>query len=46
MLKSHFCDYSDAYILEGTMTVVSNSATTANVNNRNKKVIFKNYIIY
>ena len=47
MLKTNFCDYSDAYILvEGTMTVVSNSAATANVNNTNKKVIFKNCIIY
>ena len=38
MLKTNFCDYSDAYILvEGTMTVVSNSAATANVHNTKKK---------
>ena len=47
MLKTNFCDYSDAYILvEGTMTVVSNSAATANVNNTNQKVIFKNCVSF
>ena len=39
MLKSSLCDYSDAYILvKGTITVNN----TADANNTNKKVIFKN----
>ena len=43
MLKSILCDYSDSYILvKGTITV-NNTGTAAAPNNRNKKLIFKNY---
>ena len=43
MLKSSFCDYSDAYVhVEGTITVNNTSAAPAAANNTNKKVIFKN----
>ena len=43
MLKSSFCDYSDAYILvKGTISVNNTAAAGAVVNNTNKKVIFKN----
>ena len=42
MLKSSFCDYSDAYILvKGTIAVNNTAAAGADANN-NKKVIFKN----
>ena len=44
MLKSSFCDYSDAYILvKGTITVADTSAAGAAANNSNKKVVFKNW---
>ena len=36
------CDYSDAYILKGTITVNNTAAADAGANNTNKKVIFKN----
>ena len=43
MLKSSLYDYGDAYILvKGTITVDDTSAASANANNTNKKVIFKN----
>ena len=43
MLKSSLCDYNDAYIdVKGTITI-SKTGTTAASNNRNKKVIFKNF---
>ena len=43
MLKSIFCDYSDAYILvKGTIIVPDTSAAGATANNTNKKEIFKN----
>ena len=43
MLKSSLYDYSDAYILvKGTISVNNTAAQGANVNNNNKKVIFKN----
>ena len=43
MLKSSLCDYSDAYILvKGTIAVNDTAAPDANVNNTNKKVVFKN----
>ena len=44
MLKSSLCDYSDAYIIvKGTITVNNTAAAAdAEVNNTNKKVIFKN----
>ena len=43
MLKFSLCDYSDAYILvKGTISVTNTAAAGANVNDTNKKVIFKN----
>ena len=43
MLKSSFCDYSDAYILvKRTISVNNTAAAGAAVNNDNRKVIFKN----
>ena len=43
MLRSSLCDYGDAYILvKGTITVNNTTATDADANNTNKKVIFKN----
>ena len=43
MIRSSFCDYSDAYILvKGTITVRNTAAEGAAINNTNKKVIFKN----
>ena len=43
MLKSSLCDYNDAYIdVKGTITIPK-TGTTAASNNRNKKVIFKNF---
>ena len=43
MLKSSLCDYSVACILvKGTITVNNTASADADVNNTNKKVIFKN----
>ena len=43
MLKSSFCDYSDAHVLvKRTITVNNTAAADADANNTNKKVIFKN----
>ena len=43
MLKYSLCDYNDAYILvKGTISVNSTAAESADANNTNKKVIFKN----
>ena len=43
MIRSSLCDYGDAYILvKGTITVNNTTATDADANNTNKKVIFKN----
>ena len=43
MLKTSFCDYSDAYILvKGTISVNNTAAAGAAANNDDKKVIFKN----
>ena len=43
MLRSSFCDYSDAYILvKGNISVNNTAADGAAANNTNKKVIFKN----
>ena len=40
MLRSDFCDYSDAYIVaKGRINVIE----TNNANRRNKKLNFKNY---
>ena len=44
IIRSRLCDYSDAYILvKGTITVENTAVEGADPNNRNKKVIFKNY---
>ena len=43
MLKSTLCDYNDAYILvKGTISVNDTAAAGADVNNTNRKVMFKN----
>ena len=43
MLRSSLCDYSDAYILaKGNITVNNTAVVSADANNTNKKVIFKN----
>ena len=42
MIRSSLCDYSDAYILvQGTIAVPNTAAASAEVNNTNKQVIFK-----
>ena len=38
------CNYSDAYILVNGTKTVNNTGTAAAPNNRNKKVIFKNFL--
>ena len=43
MLKSSLYYYSYAYILVKRIITVNNTGTTAAPNNRNKKVIFKNF---
>ena len=44
MLRSSSSDYSDAYILvKGNVSVNNTPAASADVNNANKKVIFKNF---
>ena len=44
MLKSIWCDYTDAYILPKETTSVTNTAVApAAPDNRNKKVVFKNH---
>ena len=43
MIRSHICDYSDAYIhVEATITVPNTAAAAAPVKNTNKKRKFKN----
>ena len=43
MLKSRLCDYSDAYILVKGIIIANNtSASDADANNTNKKIILKN----
>ena len=43
MLRSSWCDYSDAYIVvKGNVTVNNTAGAGAAANNTNKKVIFKN----
>ena len=39
---SSLCDYSDVYILVKETVIVNNTWTAAALNNRNKKVTFKN----
>ena len=44
MPRSSLCDYSDAYILfKGNISVNNTVVSAVDPNNRNKKVIFKNY---
>ena len=43
MLRSSLCDYSDVYILVKGTIIVTNTGIAAVPNNRNSKVIFKNY---
>ena len=46
-LKSSVCDYSDTYILvKETITVNNTAAADANANNTNKKVVFKNCLLF
>ena len=43
MIRSSFCDYSDAYVLvKGTITVQNTATSGAAVSNTGKKVVFKN----
>ena len=43
MLRSSFCDYSDAYILvKGNVSVNNTAVANTDASNTNKKVIFKN----
>ena len=43
MLRSSWCDYSDAYIVvKGNVTVNNTAGAGAAANNINKKLIFKN----
>ena len=43
MLRSSSCDYSDAYLLvNGTIAVNNTAAASADPDNTNRKVIFKN----
>ena len=42
MIRSSLCNYSDAYILVKRIITVQNTGKTAALNNRSKKVIFKN----
>ena len=43
MLRSILCDYGDPYILvKGNISVNNTASTSADANNTNKKVIFKN----
>ena len=47
MLKSCLCNYSDAYILvKGTITVSNTTASAAVTNKPNKKVLFKNSVLF
>ena len=42
MLKSRSCDYNDAYILKGNISVNNTAAAGAASNNVTKKVILEN----
>ena len=47
MRKSSLCDYTDGYILvKGTIAVDDTSARGATANNTNKKIIFKNCVLF
>ena len=43
MIRSNFCDHSDAYIhVKGTIAVPNTVGVSTAVNNANKKIVFKN----
>ena len=47
MLRYSLCDYSDAYILvKGNITFNNTAAADADVNDANKKAIFKNCALF
>ena len=46
MLSSRLCDFSDTYILVKGTVIVTYTGTTAASNNREKKVIFKNCVLF
>ena len=46
ILWSRLCDYSDAYILVKGTIIVTNIWTAALADNRNKKVMFKNFATF
>ena len=47
MIRISLCNYSDAYIIvKGTITVSNTAAAGTAVNNTNKKVLFKNCVIF
>ena len=47
LLRSRLCDYSDTYILaKGTITVRNTAAAGQAANSTNKKVIFKNCVLF
>ena len=46
MLSSRLCDFSDTYILDKGTVIVTYAGTTAASNNREKKVIFKNCVLF
>ena len=47
MLRPSLCNFSDAYILvKGNVTVNNTAADGAATINTNKKVIFKNYVLF
>ena len=46
MIRSHLCDYSDAYMHFTETVTVPNTGTAAAPNNRNEKVTFKNCALF
>ena len=43
LIRSNFCDHSDAYIhVKGTIAVPNTVGVSTAVNNANKKIVFKN----
>ena len=44
MIRSNLCNYSDAKMQVKVTITVANTGIAAVSNNRNKKVIFKNYV--
>ena len=46
MLSSRLCDFSDTYILVKGTVIVTYTGTTAASNNREKKAIFKNCVLF